>query len=353
MSDESKLIISVETQKAQQNNRDLQAELEKTEKAGDDTKDSFDDLTESGDSMGEMLKQLAAGFTLLKFIGLINDTLAWGDSLQKTSIKIDITTDALSQLHFVADQTGVAIGTLEASLATLSRRTARAAQDVGPAVNALEELNINAKELAQLSPDQQLFAMAVAFEDVASTADKSRLAFEIFGQSGTAMVQMLGEGVDGIQDLMEKADLLGLTLSQDTANAIADFNDTVHVMQSALIGGSRTMVEAMIPALQNLADAMFDAEGQAVGFNKVFEWIGQTLASVINTVHLSGSAIGSLGAIVHGVITRDMNLVNIAIEQIIFQSCNSPSSLDKLRDSFTEIFFNNMPFIFSVCSLSP
>ncbi len=70
----------------------------------------------------------AAGFGLL-----VKSSLQATDQLAKTASKIGTTTEALSQLRFAADLTGVATQTMDMALQRFTRRAAEAAKGTGEA----------------------------------------------------------------------------------------------------------------------------------------------------------------------------------------------------------------------------
>ena len=79
------------------------------------------------------------------------------DELGKVSDKLGISTERLAGLQHAAELTGNSTRNLNLGLQRMVRRVAEAAEGTGEAQNALAELGLDAKELAQLSPDHQGF----------------------------------------------------------------------------------------------------------------------------------------------------------------------------------------------------
>lgn len=195
----------------------------------------------------------AAGFGLL-----IKNSLQATDSLAKTASKIGTTTEALSQLRFAADITGVATQTMDMALQRFTRRAAEAAKGTGEAKGALKELGINARELVRLPLDQRMLVLADAFSVVENESDKLRLAFKLFDSEGAALVNTLGLGRDGLNALFEEAEDLGLVLSGTAAKGVEDANDSLTRLKSLFRGVTDQTVAALAPAIALLTETFKD-----------------------------------------------------------------------------------------------
>lgn len=147
----------------------------------------------------------------------INATAALGRFAQQ----VGIGTRELGGLRFAAQEmAGVADQQFDAALRRMTRRIAQAAEGSGQASAALDKLGLSARELARMTPDQQLATIADRMQSVESQSDKLAIAFKIMGREGQALVPMLAQGSKGLADMQAEADRLGLTMSElDVANA--------------------------------------------------------------------------------------------------------------------------------------
>ena len=150
------------------------------------------------------------------------------DALAKTADKIGITTEALAGLQFAAEQSGVSTETMNMALQRFTRRVSEAAQGSGEAVNALKELNIDAKSLSDLPLDKQMGVVADAMQGVGTQADRVRLAMKLFDSEGVALVNTLAGGSAGLQAMAKEADLLGIAISRQDAAKIEMANDALN-----------------------------------------------------------------------------------------------------------------------------
>lgn len=173
----------------------------------------------------------------------------WADQLQKTNLRIGASTEALSQYNYVASLSGVEFNQLTTAWQRQTRRIAEAAAGTGVAVAALDKLNLSAKELNQLKPEEQFERIAEAMQGVESSSERVRLAQQLWDSEGVKLVQIVNSGTDAIASMRAEADALGLTISQDTANAMATYNDEVDKLKFAAQGVSQTLMAELVPAM--------------------------------------------------------------------------------------------------------
>ena len=238
----------------------------------------------------------AAGIGLL-----VKSSLDATDSLGKTAAKIGVTTEALASMRYAAKLTGVETATMDMALQRFTRRAAEAAMGTGEAKDALKELGLNASALLKMPLEQQMGELAGAFENVATDADKVRLAMKLFDSEGVALVNTLGLGKEGLMQMAAEAGRLGLALSQDAVTGVEKANDAFTRVTSTFKGLRDQTVAKLAPALGFLATtlqnkvlgAMEDADGSV-------EIFAQGLA--VNILQAVETAIKGLQSLVNGVV---------------------------------------------------
>jgi hypothetical protein len=199
---------------------------------------------------------MAASLGALGIGAMAKNIMASADEIHKMNLKIGASTESLSQLKHAAGLSGIEFKTMAKAMQDATNQISDAAQDTGTAKNALEELGVDAVALNNLAPEEQLLELADAFAQVQNHADKVRLAMDIFGGRGASMLQMLASGRDGIKEMMEEADKLGLTLSQTAANDIAAANDAIAKMQGSITGLVQAGVAALAPVITDIAEGI-------------------------------------------------------------------------------------------------
>lgn len=202
------------------------------------------------------LAALGLGISTGGFIAFLKGTTDSIDKLNKTAGKLGLTTDALSELGFVAERTGVNQQTFEMGLQRMTRRIAEAAKGSGEALPALKELGVDIQALASGTPDAALEAIADAMSGVKNESDKLRLAFKLFDSEGVALVNTLRGGSRGIRTLREEAKALGATIEQDAANQVTELADSLTNLKTALTGAGNALTIQLAGPLQEFLEGV-------------------------------------------------------------------------------------------------
>jgi hypothetical protein len=229
---------------------------------------------------------IAAGVAITT--GLVKSGLQSVDVLAKTSDKLGVTTEALGSLRFAAQQTGVASNELDIALQRFTRRLADAAAGSGPAVKAFEALGLSANELVKLEPDKALARVADAMNQVENQSQKVSIAFKLFDSGGVNLVNTLALGSEGLAEMNQEAEILGLTLSRVDAAQVEQANDAMARIGSAFQGLGQQLAVKFAPLLQVVADRLFGVAKEAGGMgevaSKVFASITKSVGVLADTI---------------------------------------------------------------------
>jgi len=215
------------------------------------------------------------------FGALASNALRSVDSLAKVSRKLGTTTEALAGFRYAAELSGVSTNTMDMALQRFTRRASEAALGTGEAKDALKELGLDATKLVKLPLDQQMFAVADAFEGVEKQSDKVRLAMKLFDSEGVALVNTLEGGSAALQRTASEARGLGLAIDQTRASGIERFNDSMTRLRSAIDGAFIQAMGDVAPQLDQMATKLQDVLVPAIkGLINVFNWFLNNLDTI-------------------------------------------------------------------------
>ena len=196
----------------------------------------------------------AAGIAAAVGIGaMVAKQLQAIDTNTKIADKLGIATEKLTAMHIQAELSGVGISTLNEGLQRMVRRVGEAAQGTGEAKNALKELNINAVELAKLSPDKQFAAIGDAMAGVGNQADRVRLAFKLFDSGGVALLNTLKGGSAAALEAAAFTEQWGLAINRVDSAKIEQANDAMTKVSQASEGLWKQLTVKVAPALTGIA----------------------------------------------------------------------------------------------------
>jgi hypothetical protein len=161
--------------------RQVKAELEGVGEAG---KRGFGRLSREMDEANRRLAGFArrakvavaaAASALVAAAGaMIRSGLQVVDAQAKLAASLATTTESVQVLGRAGDLAGVSMGEIEQATMQLTRRLAQAAQGTGPAVEALQRLNLTADELRRLPLDQRIAAIQDALAQYVPEAQLGR-----------------------------------------------------------------------------------------------------------------------------------------------------------------------------------
>lgn len=203
------------------NSAQLVSELDRTRRGAQDWSVTMQKTAKIG--AASFLAVGAAATTAgIGIIAIVEKNSEAIDNLAKTSDKLGMVPQALQLMRYQAELSGVSMGTLDMATQRMTRRVAEAAQGTGEAVKALRELRLDATKLAQLSPDQQFYAIAEAMKAVENQGDRVRLAMKLFDSEGVSLVNTL---VSDLEAAEKKFDRMGIAITRQQAAMVEAYND--------------------------------------------------------------------------------------------------------------------------------
>lgn len=166
------------------------------------------------------------------------------DQIDKMSIRLGISTEALSQFRLVAGLANLSTEAMQVGLQRMTRRIAEATTGTGVAVDALRKLGLSAHALNAQSVDEQFLRIAQALSEVDDQGKRVLLAFKLFDTEGVGLLQTMQDGRRGIEGIMRSADKMGLTLTKSGAEKIAKMNNAFTTLKLTIEGiAQKTLVE--------------------------------------------------------------------------------------------------------------
>ncbi|MCJ8334567.1 MAG: hypothetical protein MJH10_10040 [Epibacterium sp.] len=278
----------------------VRADLDKTSTTVGNTKAAF---VSSAAAIRKLAAPVAAvtaalGAASAAGFGLASSTAKAGDSAAKTADRLGIGIEALQELRFAAERSGVSANQFDTALQRMTRRIAEAAQGSGAAKDAIEELGLDAAALATMTPDAALEAVADSMAHVADQSDRVRLGFKLFDSEGVGLINTLAGGADGLEEMRQAARDTGAVISEDTARASEQFQDRMQDLQSSMAGLRTEIGEKLIPIFVDVVIPVL--------VDKVIP----AIASVIEALSKVGPAISTMRENVTGAINGIRNTFN-------------------------------------------
>lgn len=280
MADIAKLELQIDSEQAKQATQQLEQFEEAAGGAEDATKKLGDENEKASQKVRANVLAVTAAVTAVTLY--VRSVINADDKIGKMADRLNISTEALSQYRHVAELTGVTNETVTMGFQRMSRMISEAAQGGGEAVAALDELGLSAQALNELKIDQQFEIISDAMLGVTNEADKTRLAVKLFDSGGVALLQTMKGGSAAIREMRDEADQLGLTVSQEAAEAAAEFNDRLTRLQALASGTGRTLAHQLMPAFDLLTKTVSTAALEFVDLGDVLGAYAAAAAAVFS-----------------------------------------------------------------------
>jgi len=322
----------------------LKGELDKSSK----------NVTSFSEKIGKVGKiATAAGVAVTAaFTAIVLKTAAVGDQFDKMSLRTGVAVEDLSALAYVADISGSDIGTLEKGLKALTKVMDDASRGIGEGLDAFRELDIAVVDVDGnlRSTVDVLKEAATKISAIEDPTKQAAYAMDLFGsRAGPQLLPLLKMGEEGIEDLMTKAEELGIVVSTEAATAAAEFTDRLTDLKGSLFGAGRMIGDTLIPAITPLIEKVIEivvrikewAEENKPLVENIFKWaaglgialavIGPMLmllpALITGITMLSGAFLPFLigGAIIAGLIK-----VNDLLEDMYWNAYRADMALDTI-----------------------
>lgn len=222
-------------------------------------------------AVGTALGAVAGGFALVGSaaaagVGVLSRVALGyantGDEIGKTADRLGLGVEALQELRFVADRSGVAAATFDMAYQRFARRIGEAAAGTGEARTAIDALGISLfDQNGQLRDSEDLFGeVADKLSTLENASVRNALAMKFFDSEGVALVQMMKDGSAGIADLREEARGLGLVMGEDLVRQ----SENVVDRWTNLTGRAKGLGFALAGPLLDMAERLFPALERAI-----------------------------------------------------------------------------------------
>ena len=231
---------------------------------------------------------------------------AAGDRMFFMSQKTGVAVEELSQLKFIAEQSGAEATMLQDALKKVSEKAVKG--DVHMAKFGIATHDATGK---MKSAKQLFMESADIIAKQTSSSEKAAAATMLLGGAGLELIPMLELGADGMGELADKADRLGITMSSTGAALSNEFNNQLGSVQSMFGGLSRTIGENMMPAFIRLFNVMQEEMGTFMPvFDSLVDGIGSGMQIGIKAFSMFLQTIIAVG----GSIKSGWHMILIALQ---------------------------------------
>jgi len=275
-----------------------------------------DKMSRSLDAAGQKLKSFGSGVARIGAgVGAIGASVAaafagtakyfanTGDEVAKMSKRTGVAVDVLSELSFVASQSGTDFASLENGFRKMQRSIYDAGRGVTTYTDILKELGLNVKDLDGLTPEKQFKLFADRIGKIKDSTKQAAIAMTVFGRTGTNLLPMFQQGAEGISALQKEARRLGITMSKEDAVAAEELLDAFDALNKVIgkimfsIGAAVSgPFKSLLQYLSEIGAATIRLVEDNEELIKTALYLGVVIAGVGGAIAAVGLSIAGLGA---------------------------------------------------------
>jgi len=228
--------------------------------AKDEASAKIKHVADSGATLTSVFKDIAlAASAAASAIGaalgkMLKDWSDAGSVIADMSKRTGWGAEALSELSYIAGQTGTDLGSFETGTKKLSKSIVDASDGMLTYIRDFDKLGISVEDLVKMTPEDQFWTVAKAIGDLEDPTLRSAIAMNLLGRSGTDLLPMFAEGAGAIEAMRVKAHELGVTFTDDTAKSADDLGDKVAELEQAFKGVKFAIVEDLAPVIISFID---------------------------------------------------------------------------------------------------
>lgn len=304
-----------------------------------------------------------------KAIGsLASDSAEAGDEVDKMSQKLGMSRKGYQEWGFVLGQAGVDINSLQTGMKTMTNQIGAAKNGTTASAEAFSKLGISMEELQGMSREEAFGAIVKGMQGMEDSTERAALANQLFGKSGQNLTPLFNESSEGTQELINKANELGMVMGDDAVDAAVNFQDQLdglkRTFEATKNGVSSQMLPALTDVMGGLQMLMIGDTGGAdkieQGFTNLFDSIGKILSkattifepifnSILNALpsiftELAKAVLRYLPSLIRAL----SGMINTLLESISKNSSRFTQAIIHVVMMLANLLIKNLPLLLSV-----
>lgn len=255
---------------------------------------------------------IVAGAAMLarKLFDITESVSVAGDKIAKDAKRLGLLPEALQQLQFAADMSGINPDEFTSGMEAMNISVGKLQSGSGKLYSYLAKSNpVLLTQMKRVKTNEEAFGLlSGAISKMPNDFKKANLAALAFGGAGSKMLNLISEGPENIMKLRMEASKLGI-ISNAAAAQSEEFNDMQTRMNAAVHGTYLVLGSELMPVIQKLMIKFTDwivqhkdlIKVKVVTFiNKIstgIEWLSTNSEKVVSTLKLFGGTLLALKAI--------------------------------------------------------
>lgn len=234
------------------------------------------------------------------FVNGMQDVASYGDSIDKTSQRLGMSTTAFQEWDYVLNIAGTSMDNMQMGMKTLTNQLDEARNGSESAIANFEALGISLDDINNMSREE-IFEQAIyGFQGMADSTERAALANDMFGRSGQELTPLFNMSAEQTRELIDTANEYGMVMSEDAVQASATFTDSMTTMNRTMAGVKNNLMAEFLPSFSTVMDGLSAIfSGDEGGIALVTEGVNQFASQMNETLpvflDIGGQIMGVLG----------------------------------------------------------
>ncbi|MCO8080298.1 hypothetical protein [Acinetobacter lwoffii] len=284
------------------------------QKAKGESKSTFESIRENANKMG---KTVAAGATtaVLALSAMAWETANQAVELEKFALRANTTTQDFQKMAVGAQAYGIEQEKLSDMMKDFNEKLGELTTiGAGGGVDFFEQIAVKTEgsaaaaeklilKMQKLSGPEALQLYVDKLEEAGVTQQQMSFYLESMASDMTDLIPLLINGGEGMQLYSDAAERAGIVMNDETIAQAKILKEQMYLLDLQLQGAKNQLMQAVIPAFVDIAQAFFSGSEQGLQFTDVANGIADGLRFVAKvaigaatSVQLVGKTIGGLAA---------------------------------------------------------
>lgn len=276
---------------------------------------SFENMRKHVNTYGTAILGIAAS-SVTALAGMALQTANQAAELEQFALRANTTTQEFQKMAVGAAAFGIEGDKLSDMMKDFNEKLGElTAIGAGGGVDFFEQIAMKTEgtseaaqqlilDMQKLSGPEALQLYVDKLEEAGVTQQQMSFYLESMASDMTDLIPLLVNGGEGMRLYGDMAERAGIIMTDETIEAAKTLKDQVYMLDLQMQGAKNQLMQAVIPAFVDIAEAFFGGSEQGLQFTEVANGIAKTLKGVaataigaVTAIQLVGKALGGMAAI--------------------------------------------------------
>lgn len=228
-------------------------------------------LTDSQKKLAAMGVNVAAAIAVVgKLVDVIGkaakEYMDFGSQIDDASKKTGLSTDAIQEWKYIAEQTGTTLEAVTGAVGMMTRGLETNASTFSALGIQVQNADGSFRSTTDLFNDTILTLSRMTDE-----TKRDQMAFQLLGRSAQSLIPILEGGEDGINAIKKEAKDLGIVLDKQTITQADALGDSMLALRTSLKSAGMMLLDNLAPALSKIVGWFTKLITKAVDAKRAFD----------------------------------------------------------------------------------